>query len=72
MEGLGAVSSGVTLENGTSQNVGSSITLVSGRREWRLRVPSVKESSENMFVLEVKQGTTWYPAQEFVIVDDVD
>lgn len=58
---------GVTLVNGTSAGSGDSFTLVSGPRTWRLRVPSVQESAENILILEVKQGTRWYPAQKYVV-----
>lgn len=62
---------GVTLENGESGLGGDSLTLVSGSRTWRLRVPSLQESSDNILLLEVKFGTTWYPAQQFVVTDDM-
>lgn len=58
---------GVTLVNGTAMGTGESFTLINGSRTWRFRVPSVQESFDNVLVLEVKQGTTWYPAQYFVV-----
>ncbi|CAM9093487.1 unnamed protein product [Ectocarpus sp. 12 AP-2014] len=61
---------GVTLETGTSGFVGDTLTLVSGSRTWRLRVPPKAESADNVMILEVKQGTTWYPAQQFVVTED--
>lgn len=61
---------GVTLETGSSAIAGDAITLVSGSRTWRLRVPSIQESADNILILEVKFGTTWYPAQQFVVTDD--
>ena len=71
MEGLHGGGGGVNLTNGTSGTSGDSMTLISGSREWRLRVPSVQESIDNILVLEVKQGTTWYPAQQFVVTEDL-
>lgn len=71
MEGLNHSGGGVNLTNGTTGTSGDVMTLISGSREWRLRVPSVQESIDNILVLEVKQGTTWYPAQQFVVTDDL-
>ncbi|AAK14513.1 EsV-1-95 [Ectocarpus siliculosus virus 1] len=67
MEGGSSNGFGVTLENGMSTTGGDSMTLVSGGRIWRLRVPSIQESSDNILILEVKHGITWYPAQQFVV-----
>lgn len=67
MEGGSANGFGVTLENGMSTSSGDSMTLASGGRVWRLRVPSIQESFDNILILEVKHGTTWYPAQQFVV-----
>lgn len=70
MEGNSNNFGGVTLVNGTTHIIADSVTLVSGGRVWKLRVPSVQESVENVMLLEVKQGNRWYPAQEFVVTDD--
>ena len=67
MEGGSGNGMGVTLENGMSTTGGDSMTLVSGGRIWRLRVPSIQETSDNILILEVKHGTTWYPAQQYVV-----
>ncbi|CAM9101935.1 unnamed protein product [Ectocarpus sp. 8 AP-2014] len=67
MEGGPGNGLGVTLENGMSTTSGDSMMLASGGRVWRLRVPSIHESSDNILILEVKHGTTWYPAQKFVV-----
>lgn len=69
MEGGGGNGFGVTLVNGTSTTGGESMTLVSGSRTWRFRVPSVQESADDILLLEVKHGITWYPAQQFVVTD---
>lgn len=70
MEGLNHAGGGVSLVNGT---MGSSdektLILINGTRTWRLRVPSIQESLYNVLMLEVKQGATWYPAQQFVVTD---
>ena len=58
---------GVTLVNGTIMTGGESMTLINGSRTWRFRIPSVHESFEDVIILEVKQGNTWYPAQQFVV-----
>ncbi|CAN0556626.1 unnamed protein product [Ectocarpus sp. 12 AP-2014] len=67
MEGGLGSGLGVTLENGMSTIGGDSMTLASGGRVWRFRVPSIQETSDNILILEVKRGTTWYPAQQFVV-----
>lgn len=67
MDGGQKGSQGVTLVNGTTTVNGDSFTLISGPRTWRLRVPSVQESVDNILILEVKQGTRWYPAQQYVV-----
>ncbi|CBN80397.1 EsV-1-95 [Ectocarpus siliculosus] len=67
MEGGSGNGMGVTLENGMSTTGGDSMTLASGGRIWRLRVPSIQESPDNILILEVKHGTTWYPAQQYVV-----
>jgi len=70
MEGLHHAGGGVTLVNGTTTVSGAEMfTLVNGTRTWRLRVPSVQESFENVLILEVKQGTAWYPAQQYVVTE---
>lgn len=71
MEGLHHGAGGVNLTNGTTASDGDSFTLISGSRIWRLRIPSVQESVDNILILEVKQGTTWYPAQQYVVTDDL-
>lgn len=62
---------GVTLENGMSTSASDSMVLISGSRVWRFRVPSVQEATDNILILEVKHGNTWYPAQQFVVTDDL-
>ena len=63
--------SGVNLVNGTTTAGGDALTLVSGPRTWRLRIPSVQESVDNIVLLEVKQGSKWYPAQQFIVTADL-
>lgn len=70
MEGLHHGGRGVTLVNGTMDSSDQkTLILTNGTRIWRFRVPSVRESLYNVLILEVKQGATWYPAQQFVVTD---
>ncbi|CAM9105803.1 unnamed protein product [Ectocarpus sp. 12 AP-2014] len=69
MEGGTGSGFGVTLVNGTSTSSGDSVTLVAGSRVWRLRIPSKQESVDNVLMLEVKHGSRWYPAQQFVVTE---
>lgn len=71
LEGAKHGSGGVTLVNGTTTTGGDSLTLISGTRIWRFRVPSAQERLANVLILEVKQGTRWYPAQQFVVTNDL-
>ena len=71
MEGLSHNRGGVNLTNGTTASDGDSFTLSSGKRVWRFRVPSVQQSRSNILILEVKQGTRWYPAQQYVVTEDL-
>ena len=69
MDGLRG-NGGVTLISGSGIQAGNSVTLVSGARSWRIAIKNSKESAQNKLVIEVKSGTRWIPAQEFVVVDD--
>lgn len=65
----GTAATGVTLISGSGIRVGDSITLFSGARSWRIRVPNSKESAQNTLVVEVKKGVRWFKAQEFIVTD---
>lgn len=57
--------SGVNLGSGSSVLAGDSIMLVNGSRQWRLRLPSNKESAANVVVLEYKSGVKWIVGAAF-------
>lgn len=59
--------SGVSLLSGSGIIVGDSITLVSGGRSWRIRLPSTKESEDNVLVIEYKSGVKWRQAAIFIV-----
>ena len=46
---------------------GDSITLFSEAREWRMRVPSSRESADNVLFIEYKSGAKWYNGQVFIL-----
>lgn len=57
--------SGVNLGSGSSILAGDSVILVNGSRQWRLRLPSNKESAANVVVLEYKSGVKWIVGAAF-------
>jgi len=59
--------SGVALISGSGIRAGDSITLFSGAREWRMRVPSSRESADNVLYIEYKSGAKWYLGQVFIL-----
>lgn len=59
--------SGVALISGSGIRAGDSITLFSGAREWRIRVPSSRESSDNILYIEYKSGAKWYIGYTFIV-----
>lgn len=59
MNGATHSNTGVSLVSGSGLLAGDSVTLVNGSREWRLRLPSTKESEANVVVLEYKSGVKW-------------
>ena len=70
MDGNSRGSGGVTLLSGSGILAGDSITLISGAREWRIRIPSTKESESNVLIVEAKQGSRWFVAQEYIVTLD--
>lgn len=67
MDGGTSGNTGVSLLSGSGVVVGDSITLVSGGRSWRLRLPSTKESEDNILVIEYKSGVTWRQAAVYIV-----
>lgn len=67
MDGGTSGNTGVSLLSGSGVVVGDSITLVSGGRSWRLRLPSTKESEDNILVIEYKAGVTWRQAAVYIV-----
>lgn len=67
MDGIGGRGGGVTLLSGSGIQAGDSITLTSGARQWRIRIPSTKESEVNRIIFEVKLGSRWFTAQEYCV-----
>lgn len=67
MDGGTSGNTGVSLLSGSGIVVGDSITLVSGARQWRIRIPSTKESANNVLVLEYKHGASWHEAQIYIV-----
>lgn len=59
MNGSTASNTGVSLVSGSGLVAGDSVTLVNGARQWRIRLPSSKESKDNIMVLEFKSGVKW-------------
>jgi len=57
--------SGVNLGSGSGLLAGDSVILVNGSRQWRLRLPSNKESEANVVVLEYKSGVKWIVGAAF-------
>lgn len=67
MDGGSSGNTGVSLLSGSGIVVGDSITLVSGARQWRIRIPSSKESENNVLIVEYKSGARWFEAQAFIL-----
>ncbi len=67
MDGGTSGNTGVSLLSGSGIVVGDSITLVSGARQWRIRIPSSKESENNILVVEYRSGARWFEAQVFIL-----
>lgn len=65
--GFGAGISGVSLVSGSGILAGDSVTLISGGRSWRLRIPSTKESEDNVLVIEYKSGVRWTQAAVYIV-----
>lgn len=59
MDGATQSNTGVSLVSGSGLVAGDSITLVNGGRQWRIRLPSSKESKVNVLLLEYKSGVKW-------------
>ncbi len=69
MDGAQGRGGGVTLLSGSGIQAGDSVTLTSGARSWRIRIPSTKESEVNRIIFEVKLGSRWFVAQEYCVND---
>ena len=67
MDGGTSGNTGVSLLSGSGIFAGDTITLVSGGRSWRLRLPSTKESEDNILVIEYKAGVKWVQATVFIL-----
>lgn len=67
MDGGTSGNTGVSLLSGSGIIVGDSITLVSGGRYWRIRLPSTKESEDNILVIEYKAGVKWVQAAVYIV-----
>lgn len=67
MDGNTLGNTGVSLLSGSGIIVGDSVTLISGGRSWRLRLPSTKESQDDILVIEYKTGVTWKQAAVYVV-----
>ena len=59
MDGGSSGNTGVSLLSGSGIVVGDSITLISGARQWRIRIPSSKESQSNVIIFEYRSGARW-------------
>ena len=59
MDGSISGNTGVALLSGSGILAGDRITLVSGARQWRIRIPSTQESEANVLYLEYKSGAKW-------------
>lgn len=67
MDGGTSGNNGVSLLSGSGIIVGDSVTLISGGRSWRLRLPSTKESEDNILVIEYKSGVKWVQAAVYIV-----
>lgn len=67
MDGTTVGTAGVSLLSGSGLLVESSITLFSGGRSWRFRLPSSSESQKNILVVEYKSGATWVQAGVYAV-----
>lgn len=67
MDGGSSGNTGVSLLSGSGIVVGDSITLVSGARQWRIRIPSSKESENNVIIFEYKSGAKWFIAKTYAM-----
>lgn len=65
MNGATQSNTGVSLVSGSGIVAGDSVTLVNGGRQWRLRLPSSKESKSNILVIEYKSGVKWVAGAVF-------
>lgn len=66
MDGFSNNGSGVPLISGSGILAGDSITLFSGAREWRIRIPSTKESARNVLIVEYRAGARWIVGQTYI------
>lgn len=67
MDGGAFGNTGVSLLSGSGLTIGDSLTLVSGGRQWRMRLPSSKESQDNILVIEYKLGVEWKQAAVYIV-----
>lgn len=67
MDGSTSGNTGVSLLSGSGLLVGESITLITGGRSWRIRLPSASESENNIMVVEYKSGVKWIQAAVYTV-----
>lgn len=67
MDGNTLGNTGVSLLSGSGIIVGDSVTLISGGRSWRIRLPSTKESEDDILVIEYKTGVQWKQAAVYIV-----
>jgi len=67
MDGGVGTGFGVALLSGSGIFAGDRITLASGSRSWRIRIPSSRESEVNKLVIEYKSGAKWLFGGEYEI-----
>ena len=67
MDGNTLGNTGVSLLSGSGIIVGDSVTLISGGRSWRIRLPSTKESEDDILVIEYKTGVQWRQAAVYIV-----
>lgn len=72
MDGGVGTGFGVALLSGSGIFAGDRITLASGSRTWRIRIPSARESEANRIVIEYRSGAKWFIAADYEFGDTPD
>jgi len=67
MDGGVGTGFGVALLSGSGIFAGDRITLQSGARTWRIRIPSARESEDNRIIFEYRSGAKWFLGGEYTI-----